>query len=184
MSKPSRIQAQAAEIEWRRWNDMDTYYPLRDDALAERQNGRPRQYAVRWCIEARQVQKALSEPQIAIAGHCRDLFQAIEKAKGKGATRFDFSDRSFWPEAKHIQFLKAQDEIRELGGFEAVARQLPNGQRCFHGIVEGDSFTAIQARCEVNWRGAVDLICLVTRALELYRGFNEIDAERSRAHVR
>ena len=130
------------------------------------------------------MQKALSEPQIAIAGHCRDLFQAIEKAKGKGATRFDFSDRSFWPEAKHVQFLKAQDEIRELGGLEAVARQLPNGQRCFHGIVEGDSFTAIQARCEVNWRGAVDLICLVTRALELYRSFNEIDAERSRAHAR
>lgn len=35
MSKPSRIQAQAAEIEWRRWNDMDTYYPLRDGKLHE-----------------------------------------------------------------------------------------------------------------------------------------------------
>lgn len=178
MTKHSRIQAQAAEIEWRRWNDMDTYYPLRDDPIAERQNGHPRQYAVRWCIQARQVQKALDESQIAIAGHCRDLFKSIEKANGKQATRFDFTDRNYWPETKHLKFLEVQNEIKQFGGLEAVARQVPGGQACFQGIVLGDSFTAIQARCGVNWRGAIDLIQTVTRALALYHGFNRADIEQ------
>lgn len=173
------IQAKAAEIEWRRFYDEDTYYPLRDDARALKEHGRRRQYAVRWCVEAQQAQRALTDGEIAIAGHCKDLFDKIEKARGQNATRFEFSDRRSWPEAKHTRFRKVSGEIAELAGFEAVARQIPNGHRCFHAIIEGDSFAGLQQRCGVNWRGALDLMQVTLRALELYHGFNDLDAARS-----
>lgn len=180
MTKTSRIQSQHVDIEWRRFRDMDTYYAPRDDRIAEQQTGRRRQYAVRWCVEAKQVQSALDQRQKAIAAHVRTLHL---RTQDKARTSFEFVDgnRSF--NAAEQKRLRRLDEKHELAGFEAVAGQLPGGRQCFHAIIEGDSLEALKLRCDVNWRGAVGLIGDVLRALEIYHGFNEVDAARNNART-
>jgi len=184
MSRASRIQQQAIEIEWRRWADEDTYYPLRDDARAERQNGRPRQYQVRWAVECRSVAKALSEPQIAIAGHVRNLFVRTHPPE---MTRFEFVDGNGGGNSAERKRLRRLNEKHELAGFEAVARQIPGGHQCFHAIIEGDDLSALSRRCGFHPRDqrrqAISLIIDTLRALELYHGFNQIDAARDNARV-
>lgn len=182
MTKPSRIQQQAIDIEWRRWADEETYYPLRDDPRAERETGRPRQYAVRWVVDAKSVARALSQAQIAIAGHCRSLYLRTNPPE---ETCFQFVDGGFSSNNAERKRLRRLNEKHELAGFEAVARQVPGGHQCFHAIIEGDDLSALARRCGFHpgreHRKVVDLVVTVLRALELYRGFNEIDAARNNA---
>jgi len=171
------VQEQAFDIEWRRMRDMDTYYPPRDDRLAEMEHGRRRQYVTKWCIEAKQVDAALDDRQVAMATHIRDLYR---RTADKARTNFEFTagGRLNVQEERRLRRLS---EKHELAGLEQVAGQIENGRKCFHAICEGETFAGVQKRCDLNWRGAIDIIQTVLRALEIYHGFNEIDAARNNA---
>lgn len=171
------VHSKHVEIEWRRMADMETYYAPRDDRLAEIEHGRRRQYATKWCIEARQVDAALDDRQVAMATYIRSLYR---RTADKARTNFEFTAGGSF-NAQEERRLRRLSEKHELAGYEAVAGQIENGRRCFHAIIEGETFAGVQRRCDVNWRGAVELIQTVLRALEVYHGFNEVDAARNNA---
>jgi hypothetical protein len=171
------VQAKHAEIEWRRWADEETYYPLRDDTRAVQQHGRVRQYRARWAIEQDSVRKRLTDGEAAVGRAARWLYVKTLDPK---QTNFEFVDSGGAQNACEARRLMHLFEKDRLANLEQVSSHIKGGKQCFHGICEGDSLAEIQRRCRMDrdHRGSIDLIKTVLRALELYTEFNEAEAER------
>lgn len=133
----SRIQAQAAALEWDRMADQERYYPLRDG---------PRLQRGHWVIVTQE--RYLPSDQVMLAKRLAGMHEMIHNGYGRGAgeitERVQGGDGNATRETR-MQMLSAL--IREMAGFQGAAMRVGrDGYGCFRGICLGETQLAVMER--------------------------------------
>jgi hypothetical protein len=168
----SRTQQIAADIEWKRMADHESYYPLRDG---------PRLYKAVWCVETQR--RFLPPDQIALATNLHAIHFEVSGGAGRGGMEELGIVIPSNPATLDFKLRCGAEMIRTLASFEAAALKRGGvaARHCFHAITQGDSQAELARRVQVKDTSIRTLRRLVQSTMEVLSEFeaeNAIDLQR------